>query len=448
MSSTLNPITVWTASDAVVIAPNESAPDKIVAHVQSTLSHRDMTSIVAGFEAESYEMVSTFVWTKAAAALKKQIATLGMEFVGEMLKRPDLNDDSDPATSIADHEVISLAEDLGIITATQGLRLKHALEFVNHYARLDQRAAEEEPMQKEEAIGLLKTCVSAILGQPELGAAIEFATFRRRLTESTLKPDDPNIADIDGSPYFFVRTTLSILLSTIKTAKGAPLEHAVGNIMVLAPVFWPKMRGPERWQVGQAYAEVNAAGNRLAAAGLKKALLDVRGFDYVPESLRSSTFTEAAARVLSAHFALNNFYNEEEPMAMLANLGTAIPMPAFAKCMQATLAVWLGNPWGHSFAANGHASRVLKSLRDTQWSYYLSECLPSDGTILAKLAEDDKPVKQWIALIEEFVQSDVKPRDRRVKDLLRASMKSDDQSAIRNIHRKAAALRDARGERR
>lgn len=448
MSSTSNLITVWTAPDAVKIAANESAPDKIVAHVQSTLSKRDMTSIVAAFKAESYEMVSTFVWTKAAAALKKQIATLGMEFVGEMLKRPDLNDDSDPATSIADHEVISLAEDLGIITATQGLRLKHALEFVNHYARLDQRAAEQEPMQKEEAIGLLKTCVSAILGQPELGPAIEFATFRRRLTQSTLKPDDPNIAVIDASPYFFMRTTLSILLSTIKTAKGATLEHAVGNIMVLAPIFWPKMRGPERWQVGQAYAEVNAAGNRLAAAGLKKALLDVRGFDYVPESLRSSTFTEAAARVLSAHFAFNNFYKEGEPMAMLADLGTAIPMPAFAKCMEATLAVSLGNRWGRASAAQKHASRVLQSLRDTQWLYYLGECLPSDGTILAKLAEDDKPVKEWIALIKEFVQSDVTLLERRVKELLSASMGSNDPNAIRKIKRKAAALRDARGERR
>lgn len=76
-----------------------------------------MAAIVNAIENESYEMVATFVWTKAAAVLKKQVATLGMEFVGEMLGRPDLNEDSDPATSIADNEAISLAEDLGMISS-------------------------------------------------------------------------------------------------------------------------------------------------------------------------------------------------------------------------------------------------------------------------------------------------------------------------------------------
>src|SRR5208283_1622656 len=110
---------------------------------------------------------------------------------------------------------------------------------------------------------------------------------------------------------------------------------------------------------GQAYAEVNSDGNRPAATGLKKALVAVHGFDFVPESLRSSTFTETASRVLNAHFAYNNFFNEEEPMSNLAGLGTTIPRPAFGKCMEATLAVWLGNRWGVSWGARPWAETVL-----------------------------------------------------------------------------------------
>ncbi len=445
MNEQTNAIAVWTPSDIVSIPESAESPQDIVQYGQATLSKRDMQSIVAGFQAQGYEMVSTFVWTKAAAALKQQVATLGMEFVGEMLGRPDLNDDSDPATAIGDHEAIALAEDLGMITATQSLRLKHALQLVSHFSALEQQAAEDDAMQKEEALSLLRTCISSILGKPRFDAAIQFADFRRRLGETSLKAEDSDISAIQNSPYFFVRTTLSVLLSMIKGSKGATLEHAVGNTMLLVPTLWSRLKDGERWQVGQAYAEVNAAGNRVASSGLKKALLDVHGFDFVPESLRSSTFTEAAARVLSAHFTFNNFYNEREPMEALANLGTSIPMPAFAKCMEATLAVRLGNPWGHARAAQTAAKRVLDSLRPTQWDYYFNECLPRDRTVLDKLTSEDKPVKNWIEVVSEYARTDLHPKEKTVKELLAASRAPATVQSTETLKAKAKELRSRLG---
>ncbi len=393
-------ITLWSPAEPVAISASD--PEEIVQFARPQLSTRDMTSIVRAFESESYEMVATFVWTKAAAVLKKQIATLGMDFVGEMLGRTDLDEDSDPAASIADHEAIGLAEDLGIISSTQGLRLKHALELVGHFAKLEQQYAETEMMAREEALILLKTCIASILSRPNFEAAVRFVDFRRALGERTLKAEDPDVLAIIASPYFFTRTTLSVLLSLVKSAKGAIQEHAVGNLLVLLPMMWPHLREPEKWQIGQSYAEVNADGNRVASTGLKKCLLSVHGFDFVPETLRSNTFSEAATRVLTAHFAFNNFHNEEEPMSALVSLGTAIPRPAFAKCMEATLAVWLGNYWGNAWAAEGHATRLLDSLRVEQWEYYFNECFRRDRTVLDKLTSEHKPTKRWISLASKY----------------------------------------------
>jgi len=429
---------LWTPSDVVVIPSAVQAPSEIVRYGAATLSERDMRSIVAGFEAESYEMVSTFVWTKAAAAMKKQVATLGMEFVGEMLGRPDLNDDSDPMTAVSDHEIITLAEDLGMITSTQALRLKHSFQLVTHFASLDDSIGDEECMLKSEAINLLHTSITSILGKPRFEAAVKFAEFRKGLSERTLKPYDDDVAAIRDSAYFFVRTTLSVLLSLVKGNKSAPvelkgaqLEHAVGNIMILIPVLWGRLKQQEKWQIGQAYAEVNAAGNRLASAGIKKALVDVKGFDFVPETLRSATFTEAAAKVLSAHFAMNNFYNEQAPMQMLANLGTTIPMPAFAKCMEATLAVRLGNRWGMAFNAQEAAKQVLSSLQANHWEYYFNECLHRDRTVLDKLSFEVKPIKEWRAVVSEYIKPDYYPRDKQLKALLDASrLSSNDQQIM------------------
>jgi hypothetical protein len=440
MTTRQSAITVWKPSDILTI-PARSTPEEIVAYAKPQLSSRDMKSIVSGLESGSYEMVSTFVWTKASAVLKKQIASLGMEFVGEMLGRPDLDEDSDPA-AIADHEALSLAEDLGIISSTQGIRLKHALELVSHFTRLEQEASESDEMAEEEALILLKTCISSILSKPTFETAIQFADFRKALGKRTLKDDDGDVAAIVDSPYFFIRTTLSILLSLVKGAKGATQEHAVGNVSTLVPILWPKLREPEKWQIGQVYAEVNAEGNREASSGLKRALLKVQGFDFVPESLRSNTFTETAARVLAAHFGFNNFYTEQEPMAVLASLGTAIPRPAFAKCMEAILAVWLGNPWGHAYAAVPFSLKIFESLRNEQWEYYFNECLRRDRTVLDKMYEA-RPIGRWVDLARKFAFDELSLRKSiTIRRFVEASVKGDEGE----IQRLATKLRESATE--
>ena len=85
-------LVVWEAIQPVDLA-STATPTEIAAKARA-LSARDVRSITTAFQSESYEMVSTFVWTRAITSLKKQIASLGMEFVGQMLGRPDINDDS------------------------------------------------------------------------------------------------------------------------------------------------------------------------------------------------------------------------------------------------------------------------------------------------------------------------------------------------------------------
>ena len=374
--------------------PLEATPTEI-AKCARQLSPRDVRSIQVAFESQSYEMASVFIWTRAASSLKRQIAGLGMGFVGEMLRRPDVDESSDPATAIGDYEAISLAEDLGMVNRTQAIRLNHALSLVNHFS--DPEAAADEEMNPEEAVSILRSCVTSVLGSEHIKPPIQFAELRVALEEVSLQLSSPQVQSVLASPYFFQRTTLSVLLSLLKTGASAQLEHAIGNTNVLIPAMWGNLRKPERWQVGQAYAELASAGNRPAAAGLKKALTSVRGFDFVPESLRSNTFSQTAHKVLEAHFAINNFYNETAPLRELASLGSTIPRPAFPACMTAVLAVYIGNMYGHTFKAGPVAMEILSQLRTEQWEYYLNECLPSDKVVLQKLA-DSKPRSRWIEL--------------------------------------------------
>jgi hypothetical protein len=187
----------------------------------------------------------------------------------------------------------------------------------------------------------------------------------------------------------------------IKSRTGAQLENALGNANVIVPMLWNRLLGPERFQVGRAYAEVTSEGKSTAASGLKKLLLKVRGFDYVPEDLRSKSFIKAAQQILAAHDGMNNFYNEPGPVKFLDNMGSAMPTPAFSMCMTAVLSVRLGNPYGVSWAAQPHAVSILERVSRDRWAYYLNECFKTDDRILYKLLEE-APTRRWIELVKEF----------------------------------------------
>jgi hypothetical protein len=175
----------------------------------------------------------------------------------------------------------------------------------------------------------------------------------------------------------------------------------VSNARLILPRIWERLRKPERWQAGQTYAEIYAEGRKDALNGLKAAMSEVSGFDYVPENLRSATFTRAARDVLEAHQGYNNFYTEPGPMRALSALGTTIPSPAFPVCMTAILSVWLGNAYGHCWAAEDSAKKVLRGLSKDRWGYYLSEVLPRDSDILVKLTFS-RPAERWADMIKTF----------------------------------------------
>jgi len=393
-------IVPWKPSAPSIITDSTTSIPTI-ANAALQLRERERKQVIANFQAGHYDVVTTFVWQRTIALLKKQLAKLGNEFISELLQRPDIDNNSDISSSISEGEALSLARDLGMLTPTQALRLSHSQEIVNHFASIegDDALAADETMTPEEAISCLRVCTQGVLGQETISVAEDFAAFRRNLESQTFTIKSPEIVRLQQSPYFFIRTAISVLLTVLKSGKGAQMEHASRNALLIIPMFWDLLKKPERWQIGQAYAVEFNEGNKESVKALHAVLLAVKGFDYVPENLRSNTFTRVASAVIAAHQGMNNFYNEPGPMKELANLGSSIPGPALANCITASLCVRLGNHYGISWDAQNAANQVLNSLSTDRWIYYLDDRLEYDEIILYKLAGGGTPLKNWINLV-------------------------------------------------
>ena len=426
-----NALTVWSEPTGTIVPKSETAPPAIVVAAQA-LTIRDQRQIVTAFDSEAYEMVAGFVLNKALSQLKKQLSSLGMEFVGEMLGRQDLDEDSIPTVSISNFESIRLAQELGIINSTDAKRLSQHTELLAHFDNLDQDSAEVEEMTRDEAVGFLRTCVNSILGRKDNVAPTEFVKFRSALESKTFKAADADVSSLAAAPYFFKKTTLSILLAGTKMRSGAQYEHILGNIVVIVPILWPHLRKSEKWAVGQSYAEAVNVGDSSAVTALRKALMAVQGFDFVPETLRSQTFSSAASAILNVHAAANNYYNEPSAVAALVKLGSTIPWPAFPICMSAIFAVYLGNRYGNTWGAEADIDHLLKRLSANQWQYYLNECLPNDQLVLQKLAYYDKPIDRWVLLDDGFDFSKFELKNKDAVKMI-AAVKSKKHSRIMDI---------------
>jgi len=411
---------LWRPRD-VVDVPATASTAADIAPMAKQLNRRELRQVIRTFEDGSYEMGATFVWTRTMAGLKKQLGSLGIEFIAEMLDRPDIRPDTEVHEILTDYDAVRLAEELGMFGSSHALRLRHALETVTHFANPPQDV-DDEGMMPEEAIGTLRTCVQTVLGHEELSVAVEFAEFRRRLETELLPASASEIDGLAAAPYFFKRTVLRVLLAGSKTASGAQRENLLANLNTLLPVMWPGMMAPDRFTVGRTYAELHADGQSKAASGLRSALLKVSGFDYVPENLRSQAFMEAAARLQATHFERDNFYNEPRPMKALASLGSSIPLPAFPSCMTAILLVRIGNRYGISWEAQPPAIRMLEEVTSERWTYFFNECLPVDDVLLSQLQDSDVATR-WCSVMGELQRlRDVAPSEARLAALLRASL--------------------------
>ena len=153
----------------------------------------------------------------------------------------------------------------------------------------------------------------------------------------------------------------------------------------------------------------------LATKGIKIALGKVGGFDFVPETLRSTTFREMARKLIDVHDSYNNFYNETSVVKALANLGTRIPAPAFLICLDAYLLVYLGNYYGYSRGAAPIAEEELKKISKDRWQAYFSEYIQTDDRILCNL-DTQTQVSRMKALLENVGATDLTdlPRDNKI----------------------------------
>lgn len=417
----------WEASVQNGIPTDVNDVNDIVVYGNKNLTSKQQTQIVGAYKMGAYDMAAEYAWKKAIIKLRSSLADLGMDFISEFVQRDDVDEYTPIENVLTERATIDLAERLGVINSTGALHLRQAQELVNHYLS----ANSEEEMSSIDCLSVIRTSVEYILSEDNVKVAVAFSVFRQRLLNEDLKLKDNDVAQIINSPLFYIRTVMSILLSAIKRSKPIVQEHALVNMTTLLPEIWNKLSSSDKWMIGETYRDVVASGDVAATKGMKIALSKVGGFDFVPETLRSSTFKELARKLIDVHDSFNNFYNETSVVKALANLGTRIPEPAFLVCIEAYLLVYLGNYYGFSNGAAPIAEEELKKISKERWYTYFLKYIHTDDRILCNL-ETKKQVSRMKELLDNIGITDLTDLPKDNQKLFDAIMKNDSER-VKNI---------------
>lgn len=390
-----NAIALWNSPNGVDM-PVEVSEIQDLSNYIKTLSPREVQKIVSAFNSGLYDMATEYSWIRTLNILRDKVFSFGKEFVLEMLGRSDSDVDSNQ-DFLSEVDIINLAADLGFINKTAKMHFLYYSEMIKHYSSRDV----DEEMDKTIAEGCIKNCIKYVLAFTDDGFEFSFNNFREKLKLGYIKNDEQLTFTLINSPYFYKRTTVRTLLNLSKSTQGGENENVLANMVFLIPSIWGDLLSDDRYPVGFSYSEAVSDGNVRLVKALKSVLLKVKGFDYVPENLRSRTFIDAANELLRVHFGANNFYNEPSAAKNLLSLGTSIPIPALGICITATLACKLGNYYNISYDAQEYLDEILKGITPDRWEYYFDQVLPVNETILLKL-QDANPAEKWVEVINQF----------------------------------------------
>jgi hypothetical protein len=396
-------IVLWSSPNGKKLPVNIKEFKDLSIHI-AALSPNEVTKIVSAFNADLYDMATEYTWRRTINILRAKVLSFGEEFVLEMLGRQDVETDSSDFLSEVD--IINLSADLGLINKTGRLLFLQASESIHHFSSKD---ADEE-MDAMTAQSCIRNCIKYVLSVSDDDYTFAFSSFRDSLKNDLFNEESSLYLSLISSPYFYKKTTVRTLLNLAKLSKGAELEKVLANMIFVLQKIWDDLLADDRWPIGFAYSEAVSEGNIVLVNALKKLLTKVKGFDYVPENLRSLTFIEAAHRLLRAHNSADNFYSEAPIAKELSSLGTSIPSPAIGPCMTAILASKLGNQYGEAWNAQGYLDDILKGITPSRWEYYFNNTFKGDETILYKLLES-KPRSRWLELADNysFVELNIQP---------------------------------------
>jgi hypothetical protein len=317
-----------------------------------------------------FDAALNFLWDETIASLRQKAARIDLEYffssvVTDQNRRSKLQTAED-LVKLEDWELVRGCQLTGILS---DIGFKH-LEYIRDMRNW---ASAAHPNQNQltglQVVSWLETCIKEVIGKEPSGAAIQIRLLLQniRLRELTTPDVNPIIANIRNLPLEMDSSLLRTIFGMYTDPNMA--ASAKNNIKLIAKAVWERAPDERRYEVGLKY-DTFAANADITRRDSAKEFLDIiGGMSYLPKETLARELEEKIQNLLTAHYGMNNFYNEPSHAKILFELVPKtglIPQAVRGIYVKTIILCRIGNLYGISWAATDLYDELISRFQEAE----------------------------------------------------------------------------------
>ena len=328
--------------------------------VPERLRNKFIAKAVVASSVGLFDGAIIYVWNCVITELRSRVSSFGMEMIAQISgsSKPDNFLDK-----IQDVDLIDLCYQLNIIDEQGHFYLQQCREIRNHASIAHPSNID---IDDRELINFISRCCKYGLSEIRISTGIDIKSLNAILSiednsesldhfvsilNTTFRSQQTLIYQILYSNYIDPSKTSTVRANALRIAKSA------SNVLSDNPEIIVELLEKHQSNLlsGSKDKRINST-NFIEAIGQLNSLSDVE---------KISAFRKAINHLRTAHYGMNNFYNEPpfaERLQELSEKITPIPEPIIEKYVEVNLDCYVGNSYGVSWAAIGFCEKMLKNL--------------------------------------------------------------------------------------
>lgn len=332
-----------------------------------TDEHREkalyISKFVASCGAGLFDAALNYLWNETILNLRKKVIQFDLEyFYDSTITNPDKRGkfrNEDDLEKLEDWDLIRGCREIGILSEIGYKHLDHIRDMRNF-------ASAAHPNQNQitglQLVAWLETCIKEVLAVETTGPLMEVKKLLYNIRNETLSQDDvkPIKTLIKKAPKDFVNSLLRALFG-MYTDEDTQINIR-NNIDLIAKAVWDESDEEAKHTIGLKYTTFSANAEIRRKELANQFLSIVDGLAYLTEDMRALEMKNRLELLLAAHYAYNNFYNEEPHAKILLKYipkSGKIPDPVRQYYVKVLTICRLGNSWGISRLAMPYYDQML-----------------------------------------------------------------------------------------
>ena len=348
----------------------------------------------------------SFLWDETIKALRNKVISFDIDYFYSIAESISSRyrglSDPDDIVAIGEHDLLEICRRIGLIDDVNHRRLDTVNYFRNHASAAHPN---DNTLSGIELLGFLENCLKYAICAPVEHSVIQVKRFLDNVRQHDIPSTDyPAIwSEIERLP----RQRIEDILQTLFGMHADPRidQVVINNIRGLAPRIWEFVGEDLRFKLGAKFGYYRANGDVTRRERVQEFLTAVSGNTYKDEDSLGAELTEKLQHLRTAHYSMNNFYNEYPHAQAIAQSlpPSGIPRSARHDFVKVVTTCAIGNGHGYRQGVDENAmplyNQFIERFGDGEISTFAS--LFSDHEFVGDLHRE-KAKTRAISLCQHF----------------------------------------------